>query len=247
MAGRSILQANIEARGMVLDPRTKLLLLVTMAAFVLGGAGGESLSNVTPVLCAVPLVLQLTAKKWRAAALYLLLYCASYGASVFLLPQMKGLPGFLLLALCGIVGRFLPSIMMGVYVFSTTTVSEFIAAMHRMHITENLSIPLSVMFRFFPTVAEEFHAINAAMRMRGITFGGRNWTKMLEYRMIPLLTCSVQIGGELSAAALARGLGGEVRRTNVCRIGFHLQDMIVLLLCAVPYVLLALSLMGVIA
>lgn len=68
---------------------------------------------------------------------------------------------------------------------------------------------------------------------------------MLEYRLIPLMTCSVQIGSELSAAALTRGLGGEVKRTNVCNIGFHLQDIIALLLCTLPYVGLILSLFGV--
>ena len=58
---------------------------------------------------------------------------------------------------------------MGYYLVSTTTVSEFVAAMERMHIPQKIVIPVSVVFRFFPTVKEEYAAIRDAMKMRGIT------------------------------------------------------------------------------
>ena len=77
--------------------------------------------------------------------------------------------------------------------------------MLRLHLSEKIIIPLSVMFRFFPTVMDEAASINAAMRMRGIYMGGKNVGKMLEYRLVPLMTCCVKIGEELSAAALTRG------------------------------------------
>ena len=35
----------------------------------------------------------------------------------------------------------------------------------------------------------------------------------------------INIGQELSAAVLTRGLCAEKKRTNICRIGFHLQDI----------------------
>lgn len=80
-------------------------------------------------------------------------------------------------------------------------------------------------------------SINDAMRMRDIRFGGKNAGKMIEYRMIPLLVCSARIGEELNAAAITRGLGGDVKRTNVCQIGFHIQDYVLILVCAVPYLI----------
>ena len=49
---------------------------------------------------------------------------------------------------------------------------------------------------------------------------------MIEYRLIPMMTCSVKIGQELSAASLTRGLGGPDKRTNICKIGFGLCDVI---------------------
>ena len=114
---------------------------------------------------------------------------------------------------------------------TTTTVSEFVAAMERLHLPQQITIPMSVMFRFFPTVAEEWSAIGDAMRMRGVRFGGGKASAILEYRIVPMMICSVKIGEELSQAALTRGLGGPVKRTNICKLGFHVQDVIFLLIC----------------
>lgn len=100
------------------------------------------------------------------------------------------------------------------------------AAMNRMHMPEGLSISIAVMMRFFPTLSEEYRFIQDAMRMRGIQFGGGKLTQMVEFRMIPLLFSSISIGEELSAAAITRGLGAPVRRTNVCEIGFHKVDAV---------------------
>ncbi|MBQ5475603.1 MAG: hypothetical protein IIT65_13205, partial [Lachnospiraceae bacterium] len=46
--------------------------------------------------------------------------------------------------------------------------------------------------------------------------------------IIPLLFSSLTIGDELSAAAVTRGLGKPVKRTNVCKIGFGVSDYMVI-------------------
>lgn len=232
-----LLQPDVEHRGVVFDPRTKMFLLITIAIFVLGGTGGEIVDRLLPCFCVVPFVLFLLSGKWKTAVKYMLAYSIAYICFRYFGPRTTGIVNFLLLAICGILSRFLPSIMMGAYLIQTTTVSEFNAAMSKMHVTEKITIPLSVMFRFFPTIADEFASINAAMRMREIRLGGKNVTKMLEYRLVPLMVCSAKIGEELNAAALTRGLGGNVRRTNICKIGFHFWDWILILLCLVPYAL----------
>ena len=180
-------------------------------------------------------ILFISAKKWKQAATYTIIYLASWLTYTRLVPLTTGAINFILLGCSGMLSRFLPGIAMGGYLVSTTTVSEFTAAMLRMRLSEKIIIPLSVMFRFFPTVMDEAASINAAMKMRGIHIGGRNAGKMLEYRLVPLMTCCVKIGEELSAAALTRGLGGEVRRTNICKIGFHIQDYLLFVVCMIPY------------
>lgn len=44
------------------------------------------------------------------------------------------------------------------------------------------------------------------MKMRGIKLGGKKSSKILEYKLIPMITCSVKIGEELSASAITRAL-----------------------------------------
>lgn len=232
---RGILQADVNDRGIPLDPRTKLFALLTIAMFALGGFGGPPVERVLPLLSLIPFALLISAGRYRQALTGILIYVSAGLVRLYVMPRESGLLYFLLLGSCGILLRFFPGLMMGAYLMGTTTVSEFNAAMHRMHVSDKLTIPLSVMFRFFPTVFDEAAAISDAMRMRDIRFGGKRAGKMLEYRMVPLMVCSVKIGEELSAAALTRGLGGDVKRTNICNIGFRLQDIVVFLICLLPW------------
>ncbi len=216
-------------RKSLLDPRTKLLLLTFVSVFVLGNAGGDSAAEFRVVLNYLPLFLLLASRRWGAFLYGVVLYSAAYALALLVMPHCKGFLNYLLVATCGIILRFLPGILTGMYVVSTTTVSEFICVMERMHVPQTITIPLSVMFRFFPTVVEEAGSINKAMAMRDIKFGGRKAFKMIEYRLIPMMTSSVKIGQELSAASLTRGLGGPCKRTNICKIGFGVWDVVAFL------------------
>lgn len=241
----SELMRSSGAKGL-LDPRTKLALLIVISVFVLGGTGGEAMQIFRIVLSILPFVLMLFSGKTLGGLCGGAVVGAGYAVQELLIPELTGVTAFAAVMLCGVITSFVPSIMMGKYEVSTTTVSEFIAAMERMHITEKITIPLSVMFRFFPTVGEEFSAINAAMKMRDIRFGGSKVGAMLEYRIIPMMMCSVKIGDELSAAALTRGLGSPVKRTNICKIGFGFPDIVLLFLCAVTVIYWIISLAGVV-
>ena len=240
--------ANIENRGLVLDPRTKLFLMITLVIFALGGTGSDiaAVRYGTIAVSILPVILLITARQYKKAAVFGALYALIKMTEIFLVPNITGAALSIIGLCCLIFVRLMPSLIMGAYMLSSTTVSEFIAAMHRMHIPQQITIPLSVMFRFFPTVLEEFTAINTAMKMRDIRIGGKNSGKFVEYRLVPLMVCSVNIGSELSAAALTRGLGTKIRRTNICKIGFHTQDIAVLLLTLTLYIFLILGVIGVI-
>lgn len=240
--------ADIENRGLALDPRTKLAVMITLVIFALGGTGSDiaAVRIGTVMFSVLPIVLLFTAKQWKKAIMFGMIFAVIKAAEILLVPDLTGIALSVLGLCCMIFVRLMPSLIMGAYMLSSTTVSEFIAAMHRMHIPQQITIPLSVMFRFFPTVLEEFAAINTAMKMRDIRIGGRNAGKVIEYRFVPLMVCSVNIGSELSAAALTRGLGVRVKRTNICKIGFNVQDMGVLLMTVSLYVLWILGMIGVI-
>jgi len=124
----------------------------------------------------------------------------------------------------------LPIMLMGAYFILTTNVSEFIASMEKIHLPQEIIIPLAVFFRFIPTVFQEGKAIADAMKMSGLGFNIKNIItrplKMLEYWFIPLIMSIVKTGDELSAAVLTRSMDNPVQRTNICEIGFHLMDFI---------------------
>ena len=140
----------------------------------------------------------------------------------YVLASVSGIAAILLGFLASMGTRFLPGGMLGVYFFCSTRVNEFVASMERMHIPQKVIIPISVMFRFFPTVKEEAQGIRDAMRMRKIGFS--NPAQILEYRLVPLMISVVNIGEDLSASALTRCLGREKDRTNISRCGFGFLD-----------------------
>lgn len=215
----------------LLDPRTKMVVLLMVSVFVLGGAGNFENQIIFYVLSAMPFVLLLLEKRIGTFLQGVAILTAGYLAQKFLMNSTKGILNSIILFIAGFFTRFVPSFMMGTYLVQTTTVSEFIAGMHRIHMPDFITIPLSVMFRFFPTIGEEFSSINNAMKMRDIKFGGRKALKMIEYRLIPMMCCCVNIGQDLSAASLTRGLGGPEKRTNICKIGMRFFDWVILIFC----------------
>lgn len=223
----------------LLDPRTKLLLTVTVSTIMVAGGTGGMMSIIRPCLMACPILLLLFSRKWKTAIRFAVIYIIMFILELTVLSLLNGFWNFLLGAVVGIYTHMLPGFIMGYYLIRTTTVSEFIAAMEKMRVSPKVVIPVSVVFRFFPTVKEEYAAIQDAMKMRGITFF-QNPIKMLEYRVVPLMISLSKIGEELSAAALTRGLGAPVQRTNICRIGFGLPDIFFILLsvgCWIAFVL----------
>lgn len=220
---KELIQSQKSVSLFSLDPRTKLFLVATVSTIMISGRVGGIMTIIHPILALVPFALLLLFGKAKSALFYLGVYAAAYGLLVFVMPQTHGIWNISIGATAGIVYRMMPSLITGYFVIATTTVSEFMAAMDRMHLTEKITIPMSVMFRFFPTVSEESSAIRDAMRLRGIR-SLQSPMKMLEYRMVPLLMSVVKIGEELSVSALTRGLNGDIKRTNICEIGFHFSD-----------------------
>lgn len=226
--GSEILASQKQNVGIPFDPRTKLAVLITLVVLVLGGSFQ---TNMFYIPATAPLIVLLLSKMWKSSVVYFVTYGTAICLQEFWLVNIPGIVRYLVMLAVGLLLYFGPSIAMAYYAVTTTTVGEFIAGMERLHIPNQITIPMAVMFRFFPTVMEEWRAIGDAMKMRGIRLRGGKAGSILEYRLVPMLMCSVKIGEELSAASLTRGLGGPAKRTNICSIGIHVQDIFLLLSC----------------
>jgi len=199
-----------------LDPRTKLFMIFVVSAVVMMSATTPFLWAVRIVMTMVPITLLILEKHYASAFRFLILYIiALFLTFRFLSEQSKGFLMAFLVGYCSIIVQFMPAMITAWYVVRTTKIGEFVSAMQKMHVPDGITISLAVVMRFFPTIKEEYASIRDAMKMRGIMLGGGNAIRMIEYRMIPLLFSCVNIGDELSAAAITRGLGGKVKRTSV--------------------------------
>lgn len=223
----TLLHTTAGQRHLRLDPRTKLaLILCTSFTLVWGAELIGPMAVVRPMLTFVPALLLLFTHRWRAGIAYAVMLSLCFTAELTIFRTTYGVWNLILLPVCSVITRYMPCVFAAYYLMTTTTVSEFTAGMEHMRITQKIVIPLSVMFRFFPTILQEHRFIRDAMRMRNIT--AKTPVAALEYRIVPLVAAVAKIGDELGAAALTRGLGGDIRRSNVCEIGFGVQDFIIL-------------------
>lgn len=214
----------------LLDPRTKLLLLFTSSIFVIGTAGEKWMTAFYWILVFLPVVLLFIEKEWKAGLISIAIYIGSFFAQRALQHDLSMIESVLALMLF-ILTKILPTVILARYIVMTTKVSEFLTSMNRMHVTDKLTIPISVIFRFFPTVAEEYKSITDAMRMRGIEMGAKKAGEAIEYRLVPLIASCSLIGEELSAAAMTRGLDVGKKRSCIWKIKFGLFDWFIIIFC----------------
>ncbi len=213
-----------------IDPRTGLLAILTVSAVMIGGSLDGVHFWLRLICCILPLLFLLYLKKYRFAFVYFCLYGFAMMMEGAFFSSTTGVLNMIVVILAGLISRFFAPVVMGYCVMQSTTIAEFIAAMEKMHVPSLITIPLSVMFRFFPTIAEENSAIMDAMRMRQITGTHQGLIKRVEYELVPVMMSTVRIADELSQAALTKGLGSNVKRTHICEVGFRVRDYILLLL-----------------
>ncbi len=208
-----------------LDPRTKLFMVLVVSTIIMMSATTTLQWVIRIIITLIPIGLLIVEKKYASAIRFLVLYSAALILTFrFLSEESGGLIQSLLIGYCGIVVQFLPSIITAWYVVRTTKIGELMSAMQKMHVPNGITIALAVVMRFFPTIKEEYASIRDAMKMRGVMLGGGNALRMVEFRMIPLLFSCVNIGDELSAAAITRGLGGKVQRSSVVELKLSVID-----------------------
>lgn len=213
-------------RGLYLDPRTKVLVMLVLATLIFFVHKNLILNS---ILVFIPIFLLISDKRYRPAFIYgglfvIAIFVKIYGGKFefpYLISMILGL-------IVELIFRFFPVFMFGYYIIKSTKPNEFISAMNLWHVPEAFIIPVSVVFRFVPTLAEENKSISNAMRMREIRFGTKKFLKnpsmILEYRLVPLMMSVAKIGEELSAAALSRGLGELKKRTCMVELRFGIWD-----------------------
>lgn len=206
-----------------LDPRTKFILLfLVVAMYTSRFPVGILLLNI--VLGALLLVVS-GYTETALKSMVLLTIVALVNWQVGYLPQWIGL----LWGVMTVTLQFLlPVVLYMALIVKTSSVDDVSAMLTKFKAPSFLAIPMLVMLRFIPTIAEEYRHIRQAMVFRGIGLGVKNILrhplKTIEYIYVPLLFSLVQIGEELTMSALTRGLGLYKKRTIMHDIKMHAID-----------------------
>lgn len=232
-----------------LDPRTKLLILLISAMMSLHCDGSLPVLVYAAVMFTV---LALCGKPWaalRGAAVFCIVIY--FRACILATPSSAMVISMLASALSTVYLFTFPVLTALTLVIQTTRISQFLAAFQAMHMPMQAVIPLAVLFRFIPTVQEEWIGIRKAMMFRDIRLdiGSilRAPFKTIEYVLIPLLFSSVSVMDEMAAAAMARGMDAEGQRTSYEEVRLHAADYVVMVVFVLlgAYIILGSRLGGV--
>ena len=206
----------MDRREVKFDLRTKLMLILVVNLFLL-----LSHALVFELVLVFGCLLLITIDgQPRSAFHFLIAFFIMLGIDQLVTPHMNGFAFTLISFITVALRKFLPCFILGKWILTKTEVSEFVAVMWKMRLPQTAIIPLSVVFRYFPTLKEEWASIRAAMKMRGIHIS-------LEHIMVPLLMSAVNVSEELSAAALCRGLDNPGTHTSLVQVKFSYYDIAV--------------------
>ena len=120
---------------------------------------------------------------------------------------------------------FLP-FMAGKFLIRTSDVGSILTSMDKIKIPKVVSIPIAVMFRFFPSFKEERRNIKLAMRIRGVT--PKNPLKYLEYVAIPVITISLNIADDVSKSAETKCIAMPCQKVRYNEVKPGLADVVFL-------------------
>lgn len=214
---------------MKLDPRTKLFILALTGIITFLN---ESL-EVELLLVALPLLLQCFAKRYRKMLNCTLTFVVLMMIQLFLVPKLPLLTGGVIYMFSMYIRKLIPCFILGDFLIATTQVSKFMAAVYKMKVPKNFAIALSITFRYFPVMSEEWGLIKEAMMFRGLntSFTGmlRRPIKTMEYVYVPMLVSASKISDEITQAAITRGIDHICRRTCIETVEFSIQDVSVVL------------------
>lgn len=220
-----------------LNVRSELLFLLAIHGVLIGNVKAA-------VLWALVLfagILLILVKRYETGAKYVLTYGIMCGMEQLLMLLPPNVVFNFIIIISAVLRRFIPFFMVGSLILETTTAGSFMASMDRLHLPKTFSIPIAVILRFLPTVKQEWKSIQDAMKLRGIGLSFSNVLmhpiETIEYILVPLLSSSIKIGDELSAASVARGLGMERKRSSVYDVDFRIWDYL-LIVAAVVFLVL---------
>ena len=207
-----------------LDPRTKIVVLVTVIIVVFSFPGnlvmGIAVAGCILLFLIDGLVLQLVG----FAAVYLFLTAIQF----LLLPRV-GATAAMMLAGFVYFKVLMPIALPADHLMRTTSVQEVLAAAKKMRVPEKMRIGFAIIMRYLPVVGQNFRQVRDAMKLRDL----RGLGTRVEAVYVPMLMNTVQAAEDLSTAACTRGIENPGDKTSFVKVGLRTRDFLVITSCLV--------------
>ena len=238
MSSASYPTVTASKKSIQLDPRTKLLLLLTITTLMFSTSNEGIMNLIKPLLSLVPFILILSERRFQTAGKVPDFVCGLFCAGACG-PDL-GERAFLL---CPAGGHIHHDPLCTRY--HDGRLSDCVHIGERIHWSHGADAPdgedRDPAVGDFPLLSHRQRGVSGhpgryedardTLRRKESVPNGR----------VPAGTAycirGQNSGHELSAAALTRGLGAPGRRTNLCRIGFHVQDLMAALFCVACFAL----------
>ncbi len=205
-----------------LDPRTKIVVLVTVIIVVFSFPGnlvmGITVAGCILLFLIDGLVLQLVG----FAAVYLFLTAIQF----LLLPRV-GATAAMMLAGFVYFKVLMPIALPADHLMRTTSVQEVLAAAKKMRVPEKMRIGFAIIMRYLPVVGQNFRQVRDAMKLRDL----RGLGARVEAVYVPMLMNTVQAAEDLSTAACTRGIENPGDKTSFVKVGLRTRDFLVITSC----------------
>lgn len=235
--GNGIITFKEYGKRSPLDARTCILAMLTVSVVMISGSLQGIEFYIRIECCVLPFIFLIMLKRYMLASIYFTVVGLALLIEGALVQTGRGAIGLIVVVVSGLVTRFVVPMVMGYSIMASISVSEFITSMERMYVPSAITIPLSVMFRFFPTISEENLAISEMMKVRKSKTKRMGLLKRMEYQLVPVMMSTVRIADELSQASMTKGLGGSDKRTHICKVGFRVQDYVLILILGIMLIL----------
>lgn len=228
-----------------IDPRTKVILLLITAAFSALIPNGSYTVAWIVLIAVFGGLLGEIVRTLRAA----FVFAALWLFMIFALPKLSGVLHTSLLVWLGLIFKCYPCCMLARIMIATTQIGEFMAAMAKWRVPRSVVIPVAIMFRYFPTVKEDWIHIKEAMALRGIGLSPWHFVKnpeaVIDALYLPVLVTASKTADELSASAITRGIENPGMRSSRLDIRMKLIDYVVIAVVAAALVICLILPMGV--
>ena len=217
------------------DPRAGLFILLLANIGMFLERTGRQGNVLTGVIIVVLILYGCPKIAAGGAGFLVLLYCLQ----TFVLPASPIAFTALFSVFVNMTRRMLPCLLTGTLLVKKCSVHEFVTALRKMHLPQNLIIAMAVTVRYFPAIQEEIRHIKDAMKLQSIPVG-----RKIECYLVPIMLSATKTAEELSAAATVRGIDNPKKKTCAVEISFSFTDIFCMLFTAIAVVLILVFVKG---